>query len=181
MMSSSRHAASLLAAAALWGSIPTLPHPAERLPIEEVATTALALHQAGRAGESLPYFRRLVRELGNDWRVHNDYSAALHNAAQEGRARLGKVDPVARSSYERVQMERESLKELALAERLAPTALDSVTVIISRAQRFQTWGFPLDALREVERTRRLAPASRSVPAYVEQVLSLLRSAQGAGR
>jgi len=159
-------------------ALPPPPHPADRLPIDRVAATALALHQAGRHQESVPYFRRLAHDLSYDWRVLHDYSAALHNAAQETRPRLGRLDPVSRSSYERVQMEYQALGALDLAERLAPTAHERARVIFQRAQRLHTWGFPVDAFGELERARALEPESPRWRGDLEQALMLMREGYG---
>jgi len=105
-------------------------------------------HQA-----SLPYFRRAVSQAPDSWSAHANYSNALHNGAQESRRHLGKDEPAARSSVERIGMMRECLRESDLADSLTAGPADRAAIAYQRAQSLQTWGFPIEALLEYRRAQ----------------------------
>jgi tetratricopeptide (TPR) repeat protein len=157
---------------------PPVPDPAEDLPLDRVSERARALFEAGHHQESIPYFRRLAHDLDHNWGAFYNYSAALHNAALETRIRLGRKDPAVRSSYERVRMEHQALGVLDLAERRAPKPHERGLVIDQRGQRLHIWGFPVDALRELERAQALEPGSRQFQADLDEALAIMREGHG---
>ena len=149
------------------------PHPAERLSGEEAHEQAVALGNAGRHQQSLPYFRRVVAEMQDEWLAHENYSSALYNGAQESRVHLGLEGPATRSSLERIAMALESLHENDAAESLAQSPGDRATVIYQRGQSFQTWGFPVEALAEYRRAMALAPDDANLARVTSQLGSML--------
>jgi hypothetical protein len=119
---------------------------------------ALALGEVKRFAESLPYFRRALEVPPQAWEPHTAYATSLFQATHEGRAHLGWVQPVTRSSWERAAMMREAARQIEIAERLAKTPRDQAYVISARAQHLAVWGLSWDAMSQYIRATQGAPA-----------------------
>ena len=130
---------------------------------EALYRRAVSLVQHREFSRSLPYYLRALEEPGAPWHAHCNYGTALHNAALQARVHLGRTEGATGSSFERVAMMREALREFDVAERLAGTSKDRAFAIASRAHRLLTWGMPWDALQEFRRAEALDPGwGRSV-------------------
>ncbi len=132
--------------------------PAARLGLAEANAEAVRLVGAGRALESLPYFRRELALLAPDvWAAHKDYASALHNAAAES----GAEAPATRSSFERMALIETSLAELDHAATLTDVPAERAALLMDRAHTLWFWGLPWDAEQTLERAAALpgAPAS----------------------
>ena len=128
--------------------------PAATMTPQVAYQTGLRMAQAGHHRESLPYFRRALEGKPlTAWVVHLNYAGALYNVGLEAHDRHGVAVPATRSSIERVTMMREALAELDIAERLATNPHDRATVIRSRAERLQIWGFPWDAFAQLRQAQ----------------------------
>src|SRR5207249_11731192 len=105
--------------------------------------------------ESLPYFRRALAGVREDfWEIHLNYAAALNNAALQAR-RIGGADlPASRASFERAAMLRESLRQLELAERLAPDPRVRAAVRDARGGHHELGGDPEEADVVIRRAMR---------------------------
>lgn len=140
--------------------------------VSQAETEGYALVQRGRYQESLPYSRRVAQVAGTEWMAHANYSSALHNAAQESRLHLGRIEPAMRSSLERVARMGLSLDEEDLAE-LYARGHDRAIAVYLRGQTLQTWGFPLDALGEYQRALAMAPQDTAIRQVVVNLTRLL--------
>jgi hypothetical protein len=126
---------------------PAPPVPAAGLDLAAANAAAAARVAQGRHLESLPYFRRQLALLDPPvWAAHKDYASALHNAA----AASGAHGPATRSSFERVALLVESLRQLDLAARLAEGPGERAAVLADAAHTLAFWGMPWDALERME-------------------------------
>jgi len=148
-------------------------HPAESMDPAEAETAGYALFQRGHYQEGLPYYRRVVDQFGAEWMAHVNYSSGLHNAAQESRRHLGRLEPAMRSSFERIGLMGLSLEEEDLAEFHARVAHDRALAVYFRGQTLETWGFPLDALAEYRRALELAPGDSAIRQVVINFTALI--------
>jgi hypothetical protein len=139
-----------------------LPDSLATLDPTEAYRRATELVKQHRAFESLPYFRRARAGRAGDWRLHVNYSGALHDATLQSKAMNGLAVPVTRNSLERVAFQREALAEFDEAEKLAPSPRERALVIALRGQRLATWGFALEARAEFVRAAALDPSWRDV-------------------
>ncbi len=132
---------------------------------------AIELGQAKRFVASLPWFRRASEGIAGDWEVHYNHATALYQASIEVRAHRGRIEPASRSSFDRLAWTRAALEELALAERMAPDDEVRVRVATTRANRFQTWGLPWDAVDGFRGAARFDPRwetwARSIERSIE--------------
>jgi len=124
----------------------------------EAYRRAVELVKQHRAFESLPYFRRARAGRAGDWRLHVNYSGALHDATLESKGAYGIAVPVTRNCLERVALQREALAEFDEAEKLAPGPRERALVTALRGQRLATWGFALEARAEFVRAAALDPS-----------------------
>jgi len=142
-----------LTALLVWRSrTPSAPVPApagatnEPLPYDSVVALAnrvKALDSEGRYLESLAGARALLRQ--HELHGHlvpdmlTDYARMLNNAAFEGDAHRP------RSSYERVDLERQALEQCQRALELARTPRQRSEAMTLIALVHEAWGFPYDA------------------------------------
>ena len=148
-------------------------HPAESMDPAEAETAGYSLVERGRYQEGLPYYRRVLDQYGTEWLPHANYSSGLHNAAQQSRQHLGRMESAIRSSFERNALMDVSLAEEDLAEFHARAAHDRALAIYYRGQTLQTWGFPLDALAEYRRALELAPGDSTMRLVARTLTGLL--------
>jgi hypothetical protein len=134
------------------------PDSIKRLGPDEAYQRATALLNAGHSDSSLPYFRHALGVPGEPAVAHVDYSTALHNVSLMGRSRLGLKELATRSSLERVALMRESLSQLAGAERTAATPSDRALVHATRAHHLLIWGMPWEALVEFRKAQSYEPS-----------------------
>lgn len=134
--------------------------------------TGLRLGGQGQGARSVPYFRRAVAGLPGFWEARYDLSSALANAAVESHRRLGRLDPVLRSSVERIGAIVESEHELAIAIDMVNRPHNRAVLLLSRAQTYLAWGMPVDALAL------LREAQRADPAWPEPAAMALRIEAG---
>lgn len=144
---------------------------------------ALRLTQNGRAPESLPYFRRALEGIpGEHVETHLDYSDALHAAARTRRKRGAFLEQSAvRSSVERVEMMKESFRQLDLAETMISAPEDRAFINAARAYRYWEWGFPLEAQDYLRRATALAPNLPAADSLLQECIKSLRDPARAGR
>lgn len=108
---------------------------------------------------SLPYFRRALAGLpAVPPAFRLDYSSALVNASTESRTHLGLPGPAARSSWDRVALARESLRQIEIVEGQSLPPQRARVMVLGRGQRLQTWGLPWDALAAYGAAMALDPA-----------------------
>jgi hypothetical protein len=122
--------------------------------------TGLRLGGQGQGARSVPYFRRAVAGLPGFWEARYDLSSALANAAVESHRRLGRLDPVLRSSVERIGAIVESEHELVIALGMVNRPHNRAVLLFSRAQTYLAWGMPVDALALLREAQRADPAWR---------------------
>jgi tetratricopeptide (TPR) repeat protein len=121
---------------------------------------ALALSQAHRFAESLPYFRRALETPPTAWEPYRAYAISLFLTTHQVREHLGRPQPVTRSSWERVALMREAARQLDAAARLAGTPKDRAAVAVVQARHLGAWGLSWDALSDYNRAVRDDPAER---------------------
>ena len=138
-----------LSAAAIWmlapPRAPVAPPPLDPRDAELAYERGLDLAKAGRHRESVPEFRGALHARPDLWNFHHDYATALFNTAHESRSHLGRLEPVMRSSVERVALIREGLTELEAARQRARDPREHALIIHTRAQVFKAWGLPWNA------------------------------------
>jgi len=123
----------------------------------EAYRRAVELMQGPDPTTSLPYFRRAVEAPDAPARIHLEYSWMLNDAAVGTRLRLGRLGREARSSYEQVALERESMIQLDLAERASSDPAERALIRAYRGKHFAVWGLPWDALEAYRGATRLDP------------------------
>jgi len=157
-------------------------HPAHALTPQAAYQTAVRLGQSGRHEESLPYYRRaLTGSPPNPWLVHYNYAGCLYNIGLEVRERCGVAMPVTRSSIERVALMREALAAWDVAERLATTARDRATVLQTRAERLQIWGFPWEGFVLLRQAQWTDPERKELAAAADGYQLLLEHPERHGK
>jgi hypothetical protein len=179
----------LVAAALLWGPVHRMvtspapprpgspePDPLAALSGEEALRTGFALGQAGRDPESLPYFRRAIRAgRGDVWQARYDYATALYNTTLRIESRNGVPVYTVRSSWERIALVREAVRQLGLAEGLAPTPRDRATVRAAYAQMTWLWGLPWDAFVAYRQAYSADPANHALAARGDGLMDQMRA------
>lgn len=158
-------AAALLALAALawWrqsrpGAAAEGADPVAALPGRAALDEGMRLGAAGRHAESIPYFRHAIAAMDGFWAARYDLATALANAALQVRPHGGRIDPLLRSSVERVRNLQEADRELERALPSATSRRALATMLDRRAQVYLTWGMPVDALEWERRARAADPA-----------------------
>jgi hypothetical protein len=104
---------------------------------------------SGRSLESLPYFRRGLEQDPQDRSGHLSYAVALLNAVHQGRMHFGTQQFAMRSSWERVGMVQEALRELAITQKQAEASGDRRLIAAAegtRGQALADWGLQWEAL-----------------------------------
>jgi hypothetical protein len=129
----------------------------------------LQLAQRGNPAASLPWLRRGAAGMPQIARAHADLGAALTNAALQTRVRQGRLDPLVRSSVERVAYVLEGDRETEAGIALASTRHDAAVMLFERASTYSTWGMPADALVMLRKAHELDPAWEAPP----QVIAVL--------
>lgn len=123
---------------------------------------ALALSEAGRYIESVPYFQRaLAGPVPGPAR--NAYTAALHNAVMHARRVERSGRPTTRSSIERVQLTSLWLRHLDELEADAHTSSRRAFLVEVRSTTLAMWGFSRDARAEHARARAIDPTMPEAP------------------
>jgi hypothetical protein len=123
--------------------------PAAGMSTSEAGATAARLFRAGRAWESLPYYRRVATGMASghvDFRL--EFATALEHASLQGPVR----------SEERVRLMFDAFEQLALVERTVQSPHDRARVILARAFFLRVWGFPADAMGELRRALAIDPS-----------------------
>ena len=132
------------------------PANAAELKPAEAFMNARRLELAEQHNASLPFYRRALEGPDmQDWRLRREYAVALNNAAVEvRRGRIGDVFAT-RSNADRIQLARESLRqvELALAGTNDPAA--RALLFEDRGETYEWWGFSWNALRQYDTAYRL--------------------------
>jgi hypothetical protein len=178
----------LVAGALLWGPAwrlatrpgapppnPTEPAALAAMSGEEALRTAMTLVGAGREAESPPYFRRALRDARLDvWQVRHDYAVGLYNTTMRIESRNGVPCQSVRSSWERIALAREAIRQLARAEDLAPTPRERAIVRASYAQLVTVWGMPWDAFMAFRQAHALDPASEYLASRSDGAMLVLR-------
>jgi len=123
-----------------------LADPAAALDVTRAHERAMDLARGGDPLGALPYFRHVVALRSDSWNAHQNLAGAAGNAAQQARTHLGKVEIATRTSIERVELMRETIRETEAAEGVVVTPGDRATVLFERGRALQTWGFPIEAL-----------------------------------
>ena len=150
---------------------PALPDSITSLPPLEATRIAMRLIDEDRPYEALLYLRHSSQFPGLTWSFYVNYATALHNSAMMGPPRDGRVDPVLRSSFERVAAMREAMRHFDNAERMAVAPADKAMVCYRRANALAVWGFPHDAHESYSRASRYDPNWRDVwGSYTDLVL-----------
>ncbi len=178
----------LVAGALLWAPArraitrrPPPVSPAEADPLvgmstEEALWTALELNRAGRDAASLPYFRRALHDDAvTDWQVHYNYGTALYNATLQIELRNGVPTYVVRSSWERIALVREAVRQLSLAEGRTHTARERATARAAYAQMVWLWGMPWDAFVAYRQAYSADPANQDLAVRGDGLMDLIRA------
>lgn len=121
-----------------WGSVPANMTP------DDAFRRGVELEAAGRYREALPLLESVARSDAAPWFVHDAYAAALHKYAM---LTWSPEQPRAapRTSFERMQIAKESLEHFQKAVELLANDVERATVLWARGQVYNTWGFPWEA------------------------------------
>lgn len=138
------------------------------------------LGTAGQFRESLERFEYAAPKVrGRDWIFHHDFSSTLNNVTMQVDDVDGIPVPAVRTSIQRVRLVRRSLEEISLAERLAKSDQQRSVVHRARGQTYQVWGFPWEALGDLQTARHLDPSNAgftySADAYLYRMQHPVRS------
>jgi len=152
--------------------------PLAGLRVSEAHDRGIALARSGDPLGAVPYLRRVVALRPDSWNGHTNLAGALGNAAQQARVHLGRTEIATRSSVERVELMRETLRETEAAEGLVPAAADRATVLFERGRALQTWGFPIEALVFFRIAYTAAPERGEIAESLRLAQQALASGQG---
>lgn len=179
----------LVAGVLLWGPVhrlatrPAAPPPGPPEPAalaamsgDDALRTGLALGRAGRDPESLPYFRHAIRlGRGDIWQARYNYATALYNTTLRIEVHNGLPTQAMRSSWERIALVREAVRQLTLAEGLARMPQDRSTVRFAYGQMLWLWGMPWDAFVACRQAYSQDPANAGLAARANDWLGLMRA------
>ncbi len=174
----------VLAAAAWWALRPArAPHTLGSAPDPLAGTdpadayrAGLALAQQDRDAESVPYFRRALRGVREDfWELHFNYARALYNLTIEYRKSHGLVVTRTRSSFERISLMREAMIELDRADRLARDPADLATLKSYRARMTNVWGLPWETFLAYRQAQFAEPDRRDLALQADAYMSYMRT------
>jgi hypothetical protein len=136
---------------------PVARDPAAGMSAIEAGRNAARLYREGRAYESLPFYRRVAREMPADrLDFHIEFADALEHASLQARLQ----------SRERVRLMMECIDQLGRIEGAVRAPHDRSQVIVSRAFFLRVWGFPMDAVTELRRARETDPSNATVAAML---------------
>lgn len=142
---------------------------------DEALRTGLVLNRSGRDAASLPYFRRALRDDSPmNWQVHYNYATALYNTTLQIEPRNGVPTYVVRSSWERIALVREAVRQFSLAEHKARTARERATARAAYAQMVWLWGMPWDAFIAYRQAYSADPANRDLAVRGDGLMDLIR-------
>src|SRR5262249_35936952 len=133
--------------------------PAQRLSAEGAFRMGIALSRDGHHLAAAGCFATMARQMPGSWVAQQSYAGALFNGAQEVRAHLGKVEPVTRSSVERIALVRASMIEARTADSLAATPQQHAVMAYQRGQTLDSYGLVADAIVAFRRAAALDPSS----------------------
>jgi tetratricopeptide (TPR) repeat protein len=160
---------------------PAASEPLAGLSVAEALRTGLELNEAGRDAESLPYFRRALRDDPSaDWQAHFNYATALYNATLQIELHNGIHTYVVRSSWERIALVREAVRQIGLAEAMARTAHERATAHAAYAQMVWLWGMPWDAFVAYRQAYSADPANHDLAVRGDGLMDLLRAPAARG-
>ena len=138
--------------------------------------TAVSLGRSSHHYASLPYFRRMLQiSNGDSWQLHFNYGSALYNSTLQVETHHDLPIAVVRSSYERVELMREAVREFDLAERLAREPADLAFLRSNRALMMSLWGLPWETLTAYREAVAATPADRAIRGRAERYQDLMRS------
>ena len=141
------------------------PDPAAGMSALEAAQNAARLYRDRRAYESLPFYRRVAPEMpAGQLDFGTEFATALESASLEA--------PV--QSEERVRLMMECLDRLGRTEAAVRTPRDRAEVIVTRAFFLRVWGFPLDAIAELQRAREADPSYPEIAATLRAMERRMR-------
>jgi hypothetical protein len=124
----------------------------------EAYQRALALGGHLHFIESLPYFERALSEPPDAWQPYAAYATSLFQTTHQVRPHRGRVEPVTRSSFERVRLLGQARAELGQAEQRARNSKDRAYVISLGVKHLLAWGLAWDAYSEDTRAEKLDPS-----------------------
>ena len=154
--------------------------PAAELAPQVAYERALALGRAGRHGKALPYYRRAITGVAEDfWDLHFNYGTALYNTTLVIESRHGTPLLGTRSSIERIERMRECLAELDRAESLAPTSDVVATIRSQRGRILQVWGLPWETFVAYRRAQEAAPGRGDLARMADAFMEVMEHPQGA--
>ena len=136
---------------------------------------AIALVEAHRFVESVPYFRREFELIEQPvWGLHHDFGTVLNNGAFQTRQLRGLIVAATRGTIERVALVREAYAEQDRAVRLAPSALDQARVWERRAHMLWLWGFRWDGYGAYRTALAALPGSRAIAGRLDLRIAQMR-------
>jgi hypothetical protein len=148
---------------------------------ESVYQTAVSLGRAGHHVASLPYYRRaLINVRENFWQLHFNYGSALYNVTLQLEDRHGVPVAVTRSSWERMELMREAMRQFAVAERLARDPRDLAFVRSSRARMLWLWGLPWETFTAYREAQFANPADQGLAVQADRYMDLMQDPVGSG-
>jgi len=136
------------------------PDPFAGMDVNAAADTADALDKRGKYVEALPYVAYLERVGEVTAAFESRAATAANNASIQVRAHHGLVIPVTRSSIERVELVRESMRRAQRAEDMTPGPQWKAAFKSARAGQLAVWGFQREAFAEYRLAATFAPLSQ---------------------
>ncbi len=135
------------------------PDPFAGMDVNAAADTADALDKRGKYLEALPFVAYLERVGEVTAAFESRAATAANNASIQVRAHHGLVIPVTRSSIERVELVRESMRRAQRAEDMTPGPQWKAAFKSARAGQLAVWGFQREAFAEYRLAATFAPLS----------------------
>ncbi len=132
--------------------------------------SALVLANAGHTLESLPFFRRAMHGLREDfWQLHSNHASALYNLTLQKTQRRGVVMGPTRSTWERAALIRASIHESVRALELAQSPSDRATVLMLRGRLTHVYGLPWETLVAYREAQFANPENLALRVRADQI------------
>jgi hypothetical protein len=140
-----------------------------RVPREVALERGLSALAQGLDQEAEAWFRRGLASAPGDPLLAINLSVALNNESFRVSRRRGVISPDLPTSLERFRAAQESMLLYKAIEATQPPGLG---LSRDRAQLYDSWGFPLEALQEYERARAIEDTTAASRDAIARIVTL---------
>jgi len=141
---------------------------------------AARLLSDGKYSQAIRIFEAALADSdpeAKSWEFHCGYATCLSAAAFESTNRFGVAGPQQSISSERIDLVRQAIRELDIAEGLTSAGPIVAMLRVQRGTILETWGFPLDAYGCYRSALGAAPFDGDASAGLARMRALLGSSE----